>query len=859
MNRSIPAVSVIIPTYNCAFYLTQSINSVLHQSFQNFELIVVDDGSTDDTKRVLESYQDSIRYFYQPNQGVAAARNHGLSEARGELIAFLDADDRFWPQKLSEQVNFFQTLQTSQTSLNLGIIISGWQLVNESGEKISNIEPWKWCPELNLETMVLYKPARPSATMIRRHWCEKVGGFDTTLSSAEDLDFLLRLMLAGCDAAWIPELLVDYRQRSNSLMSQGYRLIEDTERVMQQFFQHPEIPDHISSLQHKERRQSYLWLAARMYYENHLPEMEHCLKTSLQYTAERTLKTAFEWFQCFQGYAQKYGHSFDAYPLTHSPAWQNALAALLPIPKSVPSNSGVSSYQSSSSNLAPTSYKHRVLLYSDDPGAGGILQCNHAIVSHLAQSGYAVSHLHYCQDTPLNQQEHELGIVQIDLGYHAGNDFTRTLKDIEGSKQYFRSHQPGLIIFSDGWPFSNVAAKQAAIDLNIPYIIVLGFIEPSCEKYDYQDGVPYLNLVALQYAHAQSVISVSHNNLSLLRQIFQLPETIGQIIYNGRPDLFFLPQNPTTRQTLRQQLDIASDAIVCFTSGRLEPVKGYQYQVEAIRILRASPIWPQIYFVWAGMGAEYLSQSNELELKQAVAELRISDRIKFLGQRWDIPDLLDMSDIFILVSEAEGMPLSVMEAMAKGLPVIASAVSGIPEELGETGQLLPNPTDAPEEAIALLAETIEHWASSQELRQTIGDACRQRAQKFFKESTMVRQYEAIIAQCFESMNSTSDNSGVATRLKRLSPPQKLDIQRQFRYTASVWQAWYQYQHQNEDLMKAALEQALALQPIGLGLPVMEWGKMFARFCQKQGEEFDSYGLTRSPTWKTIMSLWHLKL
>ncbi|MFM6207508.1 glycosyltransferase family 2 protein, partial [Planktothrix sp.] len=88
-----PRVSVIIPTYNCDRFLPEAIDSVLMQTYQDYEIIVIDDGSTDQTCQVLESYKHKIRYFYQENQGSAVARNLGIKQAQGEFIAFLDADD----------------------------------------------------------------------------------------------------------------------------------------------------------------------------------------------------------------------------------------------------------------------------------------------------------------------------------------------------------------------------------------------------------------------------------------------------------------------------------------------------------------------------------------------------------------------------------------------------------------------------------------------------------------------------------------------------------------------------------------------------------------------------------------------
>ena len=101
-------VSVIIPTYNRSSVLSRAIDSVLRQSFKDFELIVVDDGSTDNTKELIEKYSDQITYIYQDNKGVSAARNKGLEHAKGEWIAFLDSDDEWKKKKLEKQIAFIE-------------------------------------------------------------------------------------------------------------------------------------------------------------------------------------------------------------------------------------------------------------------------------------------------------------------------------------------------------------------------------------------------------------------------------------------------------------------------------------------------------------------------------------------------------------------------------------------------------------------------------------------------------------------------------------------------------------------------------------------------------------------------------
>src|SRR3989344_8773435 len=104
-------ISVIIPTYNRALMVKRAIESVLAQSYENFEIIVADDGSTDDTKEALSGYINSgkIKYIFQDNAGPGAARNAGIKHAKGELVAFLDSDDEWVPDKLEKQIKIFES------------------------------------------------------------------------------------------------------------------------------------------------------------------------------------------------------------------------------------------------------------------------------------------------------------------------------------------------------------------------------------------------------------------------------------------------------------------------------------------------------------------------------------------------------------------------------------------------------------------------------------------------------------------------------------------------------------------------------------------------------------------------------
>jgi len=179
-------VSIIIPTYNRGWIIKEAIDSVMVQDYRDFELIIVDDGSTDNTTDILNSYRSDIMVFRQENQGVSAARNRGLAEASGRFIAFLDSDDLWLPQKLFRQVEFFnknpdaQICQTEETWIRKGVRVN---------PKKRHKKPWGMIFEPSLALCLV----SPSAVMIRRSLLEEVGGFDETLPACEDYDLWLRI------------------------------------------------------------------------------------------------------------------------------------------------------------------------------------------------------------------------------------------------------------------------------------------------------------------------------------------------------------------------------------------------------------------------------------------------------------------------------------------------------------------------------------------------------------------------------------------------------------------------------------------------------------------------------------------
>ncbi|MBD2513924.1 glycosyltransferase [Nostoc sp. FACHB-973] len=209
-----PAVSVIIPTYQRGHLVSQAINSVLAQTYKDYEIIVINDGSQDNTQQVLAQFSDRhcITTIHQANQGVSAARNAGIRSARGKYIAFLDDDDLWEPQKLEKQISVLDS------NPYLGLIYS--DSVSFSAQKGLSKRSYNAAfPTPNLQvvfTLFRYNYIPMPTVVVRQDCLEQVGLFDETVIPCEDYDLWLRL-IEHFPIYFLNEPLARYRKSSNSL------------------------------------------------------------------------------------------------------------------------------------------------------------------------------------------------------------------------------------------------------------------------------------------------------------------------------------------------------------------------------------------------------------------------------------------------------------------------------------------------------------------------------------------------------------------------------------------------------------------------------------------------------------------
>jgi len=208
-------ISIIIPTYNYAHYLPMTVRSVLDQDTpgMSMEIIVIDDGSTDDTRAVAASFGKAIRYIRQENQGVSAARNTGLSLAAGEFLVLLDADDLLTPGMLASQANALR----ANPHVDIMICLSRLASSDTPDSPLHSVSTWPMVKDNFPIHLCRFTITPIHACMLRRRVAESVGGFDLDLKACEDHDYWLRCIASGFNMALNLEAWVIYRKHPDNM------------------------------------------------------------------------------------------------------------------------------------------------------------------------------------------------------------------------------------------------------------------------------------------------------------------------------------------------------------------------------------------------------------------------------------------------------------------------------------------------------------------------------------------------------------------------------------------------------------------------------------------------------------------
>lgn len=256
MKESFPLVSIVLPAYNHGRYLHEAIHSVIVQSYPNIELLVFDDGSTDNTAEILASYGKQFYWESHKNMGQSATLNKGWKMSKGEIISYLSADDALEPNAVEMAVNCLQN------KTDIALVYGDYQLVDADSKVIERV----YAPEFDYSEMVANIVVQPGpGVFFRRDDFERIGGWNESLRQIPDYEYWLRLGLVG-PFVRIPMSLALYRvhEDSQSYAEPSEERSEECIRVMQQYFENNKIPDNIMALESSAKSTAHL-IAARFH------------------------------------------------------------------------------------------------------------------------------------------------------------------------------------------------------------------------------------------------------------------------------------------------------------------------------------------------------------------------------------------------------------------------------------------------------------------------------------------------------------------------------------------------------------------------------------------------------------------
>jgi len=229
MSTNGPLCSIIIPTYNHGKYIERCVQSALDQTYQDIEVIVVDDGSTDDTAERLTKFRNSVSYHYKENGGQGEARNVGIGLSRGQYLQFIDADDRLTRNKIERQIGFLIEDET------IALVYSDCTGNDENGNDVGNISYALKEGEDPLPILLDRIISNINTCLVRRSAATDVGIFDGNRFSQEDWDFWLKLVIRGYKIKYLPETLSHYDQTGSGTVTNPELMYRRTQHMLEKY------------------------------------------------------------------------------------------------------------------------------------------------------------------------------------------------------------------------------------------------------------------------------------------------------------------------------------------------------------------------------------------------------------------------------------------------------------------------------------------------------------------------------------------------------------------------------------------------------------------------------------------------
>jgi glycosyltransferase involved in cell wall biosynthesis len=292
-----PKVSVIITTYNQAHFISQAIESVLSQTYNDFELIIIDDGSTDSTAEIVDTYCDPrISYHWQVNQERSSARNLGLTISQAKYITFLDADDLYLPNNLASQSS------TLDANPNACMVVSGWIDIDVDGNLVYVHRPWIFYPNPTPYEWLFNHITCVGANMIQREILERVGGFDYELRTAEDTHLWFKLIWHSSQIHWVHESVMMRRMHDANTIRNGQLMKDGHLKMLTKIYQLPDIERVVGKTKRQAYASAYTTSSFRFYAQGQTEQAKADLSRAIQLDSsllnndgDRVLNVMWSW------------------------------------------------------------------------------------------------------------------------------------------------------------------------------------------------------------------------------------------------------------------------------------------------------------------------------------------------------------------------------------------------------------------------------------------------------------------------------------------------------------------------------------------------------------------------------------
>lgn len=631
-----PEVSIIITTFNYGKFIKETLHSILKQTYSNYEILIIDDGSTDNTSDIVseweEPFKGRLRYFYKENQGVAIARNYGIFKAKGDYIAFVDADDIWFEDSLQKLVSCIKD------NADYGLVYGNVRMYDITFKKNFGLRfqtgsyPAPFEGKCFDKLFIHGNFIHTSASIVRRQVFEKAGFFDERFRCGEDLDMWIRLS-AIFEIKYLDEILTKVRRHhsslSFSLLSAHKSKILMTRKLLKL------MPD-FETVVGPEKLKNFL-------YENYYAMGVYCILEGMNKKGRRWLQKAWRLEQ------DPFKNKMIFYSVLSYLPCSNMLRKLRP---------------SKAEEQKLPQERIKIMHIIKTLSLGGA-ETNLFNLARTFNNRFFDVHVAYSSTGELEESFKRMGIKLFKFA-----DKPAKIKSVDSIKIIWRlvkyiKRENIKIVHTHTFNahlWGGLAAKLAGCKI-IEHVHDSRYIDPLEFEKRGEKNQQYRFIKFLRNFSDQVVVLTKQNRDFIIKNSLYRPEDVHEI-QNGIDLKAAKELSSDEKISLKKKLGLPLDSKIILTPIRFSPEKNLDvlFHIAA----DVSTLLSDVVFVIAGNGPEQES------FESRVKSYGLQERIKTIGFYPDIPELLTISDIFLLPSTIELHSIAIMEAMRQKVPVITS-------------------------------------------------------------------------------------------------------------------------------------------------------------------------------------------